>query len=288
MLNAFCFPYWIDHSFSFSLSLLIFLYLFPLLSPAHQRRLDSILRPHCLSAMASTSTPPCGLAPIHGLPPRAQAMLHRELLLVHVLLAQVHALLHIPLSIRTIPFMSRVTHPQLRAHLEGLDNTLLLALRLNHTAVHYTHELLTAMGLLHIIQQSPEQLEDELEGRTDFGDRASPSTRSDMTRYTTSSYYDLIANYQDSQYPDSSLSQSSAFSPSTTTSSSHTLEISLSPSLDQILVLSFTALLARQPKELSSSTYAPILHLSFLVYHLVAIPIPAFPVWLQTELQAFT
>ena len=55
-------------------------------------------------------------------------MLHRELLLVHVLLAQVHALLHIPLSIRTIPFMSRVTHPQLRAHLEGLDNTLLLAL----------------------------------------------------------------------------------------------------------------------------------------------------------------
>ena len=129
--------------------------------------------------MASTSTPPCGLAPIHGLPPRAQAMLHRELLLVHVLLAQVHALLHIPLSIRTIPFMSRVTHPQLRAHLEGLDNTLLLALRLNHTAVHYTHELLTAMGFLHIIQQSPEQLEDELEGRTDFGDRASLFTRSD-------------------------------------------------------------------------------------------------------------
>ena len=120
----------------------------------------------------STSTPICGFAPISGLPPRAQAMLHRELLLVHVLLAQVHALLHIPLSIRTIPFMSRVTHPQLRAHLEGLDNTLLLALRLNHTAVHYTHELLTALGLLHIIQQSPEQLEDEFEGRTDFGDRA--------------------------------------------------------------------------------------------------------------------
>ena len=61
--------------------------------------------------MASTSTPPCGLAPIHGLPPCAQAMLHRELLLVHVLLAQVHALLHIPLSIRIIPFMSRVTTP---------------------------------------------------------------------------------------------------------------------------------------------------------------------------------
>ena len=139
------------------------------------------------SAMASTSTPPCGLAPIPGLPPRAQAMLHRELLLVHVLLAQVHALLHIPLSIRAIPFMSRVTHPQLRAHLEGLDNTLLLALRLNHTAVHYTHELLTALGLLHIIQQSPEQLEDELEGHTDFGDRAPLSTQSDTPHPITTS-----------------------------------------------------------------------------------------------------
>ena len=84
--------------------------------------------------MASASTPPCGLAPIHGLPPRPPAMLHRELFLVHVILAQIHSLLQIPPSIRTIPFMSRVTHPQLRAHLEGLDNTLLLALRLNHTA----------------------------------------------------------------------------------------------------------------------------------------------------------
>ena len=134
--------------------------------------------------MASTSTPLCGLAPIHGLPPRAQGMLYRELLLVHVLLAQVHALLQIPLSIRTIPFMSRVTNPQLRAHLEGLDNTLLLALRLNHTAVHYTHELLTALGLLHIIRQSPEQLEDELEGRTDFSDRA-PSRSTTTSLHTT-------------------------------------------------------------------------------------------------------
>ena len=124
--------------------------------------------------MASTTTPPCGLAPIPGLPPRAQAMLHRELLLVHVLLAQIHSLLHIPLSIRTLPFMYRVTHPQLRAQLEGLDNMLLLALRLNHTAVHYTHELLTALGLLHIIQQSPEQLEDELEGCTEAIAHPSP------------------------------------------------------------------------------------------------------------------
>ena len=71
--------------------------------------------------------------------------------------------------------MSRVTNPQLRAHLEGLDNTLLLALRLNHTAVHYTHELLTALGLIHIIRQSPQQLEAELEGRTDFTDFIDPA-----------------------------------------------------------------------------------------------------------------
>ena len=138
-------------------------------------RLAPPFLPSLRLAMASTSTPLCGLAPIHGLPPRAQGMLYRELLLVHVLLAQIHALLRIPLSIRTTPFMSRVTNPQLRAHLEGLDNTLLLALRLNHTAVHYTHELLTALGLIHIIRQSPQQLEAELEGRTDFTDFIDPA-----------------------------------------------------------------------------------------------------------------
>ena len=138
-------------------------------------RLAPPFLPSLRLAMASTSTPLCGLAPIHGLPPRAQGMLYRELLLVHVLLAQIHALLRIPLSIRTTPFMSRVTNPQLRAHLEGMDNTLLLALRLNHTAVHYTHELLTALGLIHIIRQSPQQLEAELEGRTDFTDFIDPA-----------------------------------------------------------------------------------------------------------------
>ena len=139
-------------------------------------RLAPPFLPSLRLAMASTSTPLCGLAPIHGFPPRAQGMLYRELLLVHVLLAQIHALLRIPLSIRTTPFMSRVTnHPQLRAHLEGLDNTLLLALRRNHTAVHYTHELLTALGLIHIIRQSPQQLEAELEGRTDFTDFIDPA-----------------------------------------------------------------------------------------------------------------
>ena len=126
-------------------------------------------------AMASTPTPPCGLALIPGLPPVAQAVLHRELLLVHAFLAQIHAILHRPLGLRTTPLMDRVTHPHLRAQLEGLDNTLLLALRVNHTALHYTHELLTALGILHIIHHSPEQLEAELQGRTDFGDRASLS-----------------------------------------------------------------------------------------------------------------
>ena len=95
-----------------------------------------------------------------------------------MLSAQIHSMLHRPLGLRTIPLMDRVTHPHLRAQLEGLDNTLLLALRVNHTALHYTHELLTALGILHIIHHSPEQLEAELQGRTDFGDRASLSTPS--------------------------------------------------------------------------------------------------------------
>ena len=122
--------------------------------------------------MASTPTPPCGLAPISGLPLVAQAALHRELLRVHASLGQIHAILRQPLSLRSTPLLDRVTHPHLRAQLEGLDNTLLLALRVNHTALHYTHELLTALGLLHIVHHSPEQLEAELQGRTDFGDRA--------------------------------------------------------------------------------------------------------------------
>ena len=52
-------------------------------------RLAPPFLPSLRLAMASTSTPLCGLAPIHGLPPRAQGMLYRELLLVHVLLAQI-------------------------------------------------------------------------------------------------------------------------------------------------------------------------------------------------------
>ena len=96
----------------------------------------------------------------------AQAVLHRELLHVHASLAHIHTILHQPLALRSTPLLDRVTRPHLRAQLEGL-----LALRINHTAIHYTHELLTALGLLHIVHHSPEQLEAELQGRTDFGDR---------------------------------------------------------------------------------------------------------------------
>ena len=116
--------------------------------------------------MSGTPSPPCGLAPTPGISVVAQAVLHRELLHVHACLAHIHTILHQPLALRSTPLLDRVTHPHLRAQLEGLDNTLLLALRVNHTAIHYTHELL---GLLHFVHRSPEQLEAELQGCTDFG-----------------------------------------------------------------------------------------------------------------------
>ena len=125
--------------------------------------------------------PPCGLAPTPGIPLVAQAVQHRELLHVHASLAHIHTILPQPLALRSPPLLDRVTHPHLRAQLQGLDNTLLLALRVNHTAIHYTHELLTALGLLHILHHSPEQLEAELQGRTDFADSLPLSTTSTIT-----------------------------------------------------------------------------------------------------------
>ena len=110
--------------------------------------------------MSGTTPPPCGLTPTPGIPmvAQAQAVLHRELLHVHASLAHINTILQQPLALRSPPLLDRVTHPHLRAQLQGLDHTLLLALRVNHTALHYTHELLTAMGLLHILHHSPEQL----------------------------------------------------------------------------------------------------------------------------------
>ena len=135
--------------------------------------------------------PPCGLAPTEGIPMVAQAVLHRELLHVHVSLAHIHSLLHQPLAICSTPLLDRFNHPHLRAQLQGLDNTLLLALRVNHTAAHYTHELLTALGLLHILHHSSEQLEDELQGRRAFADRPPLSATSLFP-----TYYDFFFNYQ--------------------------------------------------------------------------------------------
>ena len=81
--------------------------------------------------MSGTPSPPCGLAPTPGISVVAQAVLHRELLHVHACLAHIHTILHQPLALRSTPLLDRVTHPHLRAQLEGLDNTLLLALRVN-------------------------------------------------------------------------------------------------------------------------------------------------------------
>ena len=136
---------------------------------------------HTWSPLRGFTRPPCGLAPTEGIPMVAQAVLHRELLHVHASLAHIHTLLQQPLALRSPPLLDRVTHPHLRSQLQGLDHTLTLALRVNHTAIHYTHELLTALGLLHILHHSPEQLEDELQGRTAFADRPPLSTTSTIT-----------------------------------------------------------------------------------------------------------
>ena len=131
--------------------------------------------------MSGAPSPPCGLAPTPGISLVAQAVLDRELLHVHASLDHIHTILHQPLALRSTPLLDRVTHPHLRAQLKGLDNTLLLALRVNHTAIHYNYELLTALGLLHIEHHSPDQLEAELQGRTAFGDRVPLSTTSSIT-----------------------------------------------------------------------------------------------------------
>ena len=70
----------------------------------------------------------------------AQAVLHRELLHVHASLAHINTILRQPLALRSPPLLDRVAHPHLRAQLQGLDHTLLTALRVNHTAIHYTHK----------------------------------------------------------------------------------------------------------------------------------------------------
>ena len=131
--------------------------------------------------MSRATSPPCGLTPTEGIPMVAQGVLHRELLHVHASLAHIHTLLQQPLALRFPSLLDRVTHPHLRAQLQCLDHTLLLALRVNHTAIHYTHELLTALGLLHILRHSPEQLEAELQGRTAFADRLPLSTTPTIT-----------------------------------------------------------------------------------------------------------
>ena len=60
------------------------------------------------------------------------------------------------------PFLERVTCPHLQAQLRGLDAAILQAMQVTHTALHYTHELMTTFGLIHTLHQSPEQLDGEL------------------------------------------------------------------------------------------------------------------------------
>ena len=102
----------------------------------------------------------------------AQAVLHREILHVHGSLELILRILPSRLAIASTPFLDRVTSPHRQMQLRGLDSAILQAMQVIHTALHYTHELMTTFGLIHTLNQSPEQLDSELRGsgRTFFLD----------------------------------------------------------------------------------------------------------------------
>ena len=135
----------------------------------------------CDSAM-NTSPPflamspsPAGLAPMEGIPMTAQAVLHREILHVHAFLDHAPTLLRTRLAIFSLPFMERITSPHLQVQLRGLDSAIRQATQATHTALHYTHELMTTFGLIHTLYFDAAQLEAELRGTTSFRDhRISP------------------------------------------------------------------------------------------------------------------
>ena len=99
------------------------------------------------------------------------SVLHREILHVHASLELILGILRTRFALLSTPFPS----PHLQVQLRGLDSAILQATQVTHTALHYTHELMTTFGLIHTLtlNHSPEQLAAELRGRTSFLD---PST----------------------------------------------------------------------------------------------------------------
>ena len=70
-------------------------------------------------------------------------MVAREIFHVHAPLDLILAILHTRLAILSPPFLERVTSPHLQVQLRGLDSAIRQATQVTHTALHYTHELMT-------------------------------------------------------------------------------------------------------------------------------------------------
>ena len=120
---------------------------------------------------------PAGLAPVEGIPMRAQAILHREILRVHALLDLTTFLLRTRLAILSPSFLDCVTSPHLQVQIRGLDSAIRQATQAIHTGLHYTQKLLTTFGLIHALNFDTAQLAAELRGTTTFRDPRLPSIR---------------------------------------------------------------------------------------------------------------
>ena len=81
------------------------------------------------------SPSPAGLAPMEGVPMRAQAILHREILHVHALLDLTTSLLRTRLAILSPLFLVGVTSPHLQVQIRGLDSATQQATQ----AIHILH-----------------------------------------------------------------------------------------------------------------------------------------------------
>ena len=112
---------------------------------------------------------PAGLAPMEGIPMRAQAILHREILHVHALLDLTTTLLRTRLAILSPTFLACVTSPHLEVQIRGLDSAIRQATQAIHTGLHYTQAA-------------------ELRGTTTFRDPRLPSPRPQIRPPASGSY----------------------------------------------------------------------------------------------------
>ena len=101
---------------------------------------------------------PAGLAPVEGIPMRAQAILHREILHVHGLLTLTISLLRTRFAIRSPSFLDYITSPHLQVQIRGLDSAIRQATQAVHTGLHYIQELLTTFRMIHALAYDTAQL----------------------------------------------------------------------------------------------------------------------------------